>query len=42
MVSQEHAAELIAFDEALKELESLSTRQTRAVELRYFGGVNRG
>lgn len=39
LVTQERAAELIAFDEALKELESLSTRQGRVVELRYFGGL---
>jgi RNA polymerase sigma factor (sigma-70 family) len=38
-VTQERAAELIAFDEALKELEILSKRQGRVVELRYFGGL---
>jgi RNA polymerase sigma factor (TIGR02999 family) len=39
LVTQERAAELIAFDEALKELEILSKRQGRVVELRYFGGL---
>ena len=33
------ADELVAFDEALKELETLSRRQSRVVELRYFGGL---
>jgi len=39
-VTQERAAELVAFDEALKELEKLSKRQSRVVELRYFGGLS--
>ena len=39
LVTQERATELIDFDEALKELEILSTRQGRVVELRYFGGL---
>jgi len=39
LVTQKRAAELIAFDEALKELEQLSHRQSRVVELRYFGGL---
>src|SRR5262249_43176523 len=38
-VTQERAGELVAFDEALKELETLSPRQSRVVELRYFGGL---
>ena len=33
-------AELIALDEALKELEKLDQRQSRIVELRYFGGLS--
>ena len=33
-------AELIALDEALKELEKLDQRQGRIVELRYFGGLS--
>ena len=40
LVSQERAAELIAFDEALQELAKLSSRQGRVVELRYFGGLS--
>ena len=39
LVSQERASELVAFDEALRELERLSKRQSRVVELRYFGGL---
>jgi RNA polymerase sigma-70 factor (ECF subfamily) len=39
LVSPERAGELVAFDEALKELEQLSKRQSRVVELRYFGGL---
>ena len=40
LVTQERAAELVAFDDALKELERLSKRQGRVVELRYFGGLS--
>src|SRR2546429_9460655 len=40
LVTQERAAELVAFDDALKELEKLSKRQSRVVELRYFGGLS--
>lgn len=40
LVTPERAAELVAFDEALKELEELSKRQSRVVELRYFGGLS--
>jgi RNA polymerase sigma factor (TIGR02999 family) len=40
LVTRERAAELVAFDEALKELERLSGRQSRVVELRYFGGLS--
>ena len=39
LVSRERAGELVAFDEALKKLEELSQRQSRVVELRYFGGL---
>jgi RNA polymerase sigma factor (TIGR02999 family) len=39
LVSAERAAEFVAFDDALKELEELSKRQSRVVELRYFGGL---
>ena len=40
LVSPERAGELVAFDDALKELETLSKRQSRVVELRYFGGLS--
>ena len=40
LVTQERAAELVAFDDALKELERVSKRQSRVVELRYFGGLS--
>jgi RNA polymerase sigma-70 factor, ECF subfamily len=40
LVTQERAAEVIALDDALKELEELSKRQSRVVELRYFGGLS--
>jgi RNA polymerase sigma-70 factor (ECF subfamily) len=40
LVTQERAGELVAFDDALKELETLSKRQSRVVELRYFGGLS--
>lgn len=40
LVADERAAELVAFDEALKELAKLSSRQSRVVELRYFGGLS--
>jgi RNA polymerase sigma-70 factor (ECF subfamily) len=39
LVTAERAAELVAFDDALKELENLSKRQSQVVELRYFGGL---
>ena len=39
-MAPERAAELVAFDDALKELEELSKRQGRVVELRYFGGLS--
>ncbi len=39
IVTQERAAELVAFDDALRELEKLSKRQSLVVELRYFGGL---
>jgi RNA polymerase sigma factor (TIGR02999 family) len=40
IVSQERAAELVALDDALAELARLSPRQSRVVELRYFGGLS--
>jgi len=40
VVSSERAAELVALDEALKELNKLYPRRSKVVELRYFGGLN--
>ena len=40
VVSDEHAAELVALDDALKELEKVDKRKSRVVELRYFGGLS--
>lgn len=40
LVSDERAAELVALDEALAELAQLAPRQSRVVELRYFGGLS--
>jgi len=40
VVSAERAAELVALDEALKELEAIDPRKCRVVELKYFGGLN--
>jgi RNA polymerase sigma-70 factor (ECF subfamily) len=40
LVSGERAAELVALDDALAELAELSSRQSRVVELRYFGGLS--
>ena len=39
-VCDERAAELIALDEALQELAQAAPRQSRVVELRYFGGLS--
>lgn len=40
MVTDEPTAELIALDDALKELEKLDPRKCRVVELKYFGGLS--
>jgi|SRR6266850_1174372 len=40
VMSHERAADLIALDEALDELEELDPRKSRVVELRYFGGLS--
>jgi RNA polymerase sigma factor (TIGR02999 family) len=40
VVSTERASEVIALDEALKQLESVDARKGRVVELRYFGGFS--
>lgn len=39
VVSAERSAELLALDEALKELSEFDPRQSQIVELRYFGGL---
>lgn len=40
IVTGERAAEVVALDEALNSLAKLAPRQSRVVELRYFGGLN--
>ena len=39
-ISDQRSAEIIALDEALRELEKLDERKCRVVELRYFAGLN--
>ena len=39
-VSEQRAEELVALDDSLAELARLSPRQSRVVELRYFGGLS--
>jgi len=39
VVSKERAAEVVALDEALKELATFDDAQSRIVELRFFGGL---
>ncbi len=39
-ISTERAAQFVALDEALIELEKLEERKSRVVELRYFAGLN--
>jgi RNA polymerase sigma factor (TIGR02999 family) len=39
VVSQQKASEVVALDEALKELALLDPHQSRIVELRFFGGL---
>jgi RNA polymerase sigma factor (TIGR02999 family) len=34
------SVDLVALDDALKSLEALDTRQSRVVELRFFGGLS--
>ena len=38
--SPEHSWELVKLDEALKDLSKLDARQSRIVELRFFGGLS--
>jgi RNA polymerase sigma-70 factor, ECF subfamily len=40
MVTEEHAAEMIALDDALEALAKIDERKCRVVELRYFGGLS--
>ena len=40
VVSDERAAELVALDDALRNLTKLDERKGRVVELRYFGGLS--
>jgi RNA polymerase sigma-70 factor, ECF subfamily len=39
-ISRERSSELLALDDALLELEKVSPRQAKVVELRYFGGLS--
>jgi RNA polymerase sigma-70 factor (ECF subfamily) len=39
LISEERSDDLVALDEALKELAILDERQSKIVELRYFGGL---
>lgn len=39
-VSVEHSADILALDDALQDLGALCPRQSRVVELRYFGGLS--
>ena len=40
LASTESSIDIVALDEALVELERLSPRQARLVELRFFGGLS--
>src|SRR5262245_9026734 len=40
MVTEEHAAAMIALDDALEALAKIDERKCRVVELRYFGGLS--
>jgi RNA polymerase sigma factor (TIGR02999 family) len=39
LLSQKKASELIALDDALKDLESIDPEKSKIVEMRYFGGM---
>jgi RNA polymerase sigma factor (TIGR02999 family) len=39
MICTERSAELVALDDALTELAKLDARQSKVVELRFFGGL---
>jgi len=40
IVAQQQAAEMVALDDALNDLTALDPRQSKTVELRYFGGMS--
>ncbi len=40
VVAEERAAELVALDDALRELAAIDSRKHQIVELRYFGGLS--
>lgn len=40
VVSQARAADLVALDDALTDLEAMDQRKSKVVELRFFGGLN--
>jgi len=40
VVSSEHSDEIVALDDALKQLAALDERKSRVVELKFFGGLN--
>jgi RNA polymerase sigma-70 factor (ECF subfamily) len=40
IVSDERAADIVALDDALKELSEIDPRQSQIVELRFFGGLS--
>jgi RNA polymerase sigma factor (TIGR02999 family) len=40
LVTSEQTSELVALDDALERLGELAPRQSRVVELRYFGGLS--
>src|SRR5262245_54909095 len=40
ILSEERASELIALDDALKDLEALDPRKSQVVEMRFFGGLS--
>lgn len=40
LIAEDRAAELVALDDALRELAEIDVRKCRIVELRYFGGLS--
>lgn len=40
IISTEHSDEIVALDDALKQLADLDERKSRVVELKFFGGLN--